>query len=313
MLKPINYYKGNFGKAWKRYGSYVFLTFALVITFLILILDGKQLLTYSFRLNPAFVLLSILTVFSGLFVTVQAWRSILARFGSRLSYKDDLRIYCYTLLGAAIPGGFWSLVGRVALYERQRMSGVNITVASVIEFMLLGLAGLVVYGLTMFIQPAQSLWQRPEIAFIVTTTALTLVQPPLFNRLIRLVLRYSRQSETFTSLSYSDLGLWLILEILTVIIGGTAIYVLLQSFIEIPPAEAYVLVVSAWAASAASNLLFWFPGKPLLRDGIMALVLTRLLPPALALAFVVILRVWTIVSILLAAGLAWLFLRRKTV
>jgi hypothetical protein len=141
-----------------------------------------------------------------------------------------------------------------------------------------------------------------------------LVQPPFFNRFIQWLLKQSKQTqENLASLHYGDLGLLLGLEILTIIVGGTAIYILLQSFIRIP-IEAYVPVISAWAAGVVvGNLLFWFPGKPILRDGAMMLVLTQLLPPTLALAFVIILRVWHIASILLAAGLAWLFLRRRTI
>jgi hypothetical protein len=205
-------------------------------------------------------------------------------------------------------------MGRVTLYERQGIPGVRVTVATIVEYVLIGLAGLAVYGLATFLQPSQSLWQRPEVALTIIAIALILVQPPFFNRFIQWVLKQSKQTqENLASLHYGDLGLLLGLEILTIIVGGTAIYILLQSFIRIP-IEAYVPVISAWAAGVVvGNLLFWFPGKPILRDGAMMLVLTQLLPPTLALAFVIILRVWHIASILLAAGLAWLFLRRRTI
>ena len=279
-----------------------------------LVLDSKEFFGYTFQLNPWLVLLSVIIEFGGLIFAVPAWHLILARCGGQLSYQDDLRIYCYTLLGVVVPGGIWSLMGRVTLYERQGVPGVQVTVATIVEYVLIGLAGLVIYGLATFLQPSQSMWQRPEVALTIIAIAVILVQPPFFNRFTRWVLKQSKQTQgDLASLDYGDLGLLLGLEILTIIVGGTAIYILLQSFISIS-IEAYVPVVSAWAAGVVvGNLLFWFPGKPVLRDGAMMLVLAQLLPPTLALAFVIILRVWHVASILLAAGLAWLFLRRRPI
>ncbi|MBI1878111.1 MAG: flippase-like domain-containing protein [Chloroflexi bacterium] len=278
-----------------------------------MILDSQRILSYTFQLNPGLVLLSVVIEFSGLILAIPAWHLILARCGGQLSYQDDLRIYCYTLLGIVVPGGVWSLMGRVNLYQRQGVPGVRVTIATIVEYILIGLAGLAVYGLMMFFKPTQVLWQRPETALILTAIALILVQPPFFNRVILFISKQSGKiNEDLTPWRYGDLGLLLCLEVLTIIVGGTAIYTLLQSFISIP-VEAYLPVVSAWAAGAVvGNLLFWFPGRSVLRDGAMTLVLAQLLPPALALAFVFILRVWHIASILLAAGLAWLFLRRKS-
>ena len=307
-----NWLSGHGRIYWRRFSGPVFIILAIVVTLVIFFIDGQQILNYTFQLNPALVLLSVVIEFSGLILAVPAWHLILARFGSRLSYQDDLRIYCYTILGIVIPGGVWSLVGRVALYERQGVPGMYVTVATVVEFMLIGLAGLAVYGLTIFIQPAETIWQRPGIALLVMAMTLILVQPPVFNRIATLILSRSNPiNAPLTLLSYKDLGVLLGLEILTLIIGGTAIYVLLQSFV-IAPASLYITMVRAWAAGAVvSNLLFWLPGKPVLRDGAIIVVLAQTLPVSLAVGFVIILRAWTIMSVLLAAGLAWLFLRRK--
>jgi len=54
---------------------------------------------------------------------------------------------------------------------------------------------------------------------------------------------------------------------LVVYVGGTAIYFLLKSFV-VTSGNLYITMVGVWAAGAAAgHLLFWVPGKPILRDG----------------------------------------------
>ncbi|MFQ5652586.1 MAG: hypothetical protein ACE5IY_21850 [bacterium] len=309
----INWFVGPGRTYMRRFGGPIFLILAIAAALVVLYLNGKQVLTYSFHLNPALVLLSLGIAFSGLGFVVLAWHLILARFGSRLSYHADLRIYCYSILGSTIPGGIWQLAGRVALYERQGVAGIRVTVATVVEFTLLGLAGLTVYGFTILLQRTETFWQRPEFVLIAAALAFVLVQPSIFNKFIIFILQRSGGTDQpILPLRYRDLGGLLGLQVLTIVFGGSAIYVLLQSFVAVP-IDLYITVVGAWGAGvAASNLLFWFPGKPVLRDGAMALVLAQALTPSLALIFVIVVRIWTIASIIIMAGLAWLFLRRES-
>ncbi len=296
----------------RRLGGRLFFTIATIIAVAVLFLDGKRLLTYTFRLDPGLVLLATIISFIGLILlAVPAWRLLLTRFGSHLNYVDDLKIYCYSTLGIAIPGSIWPLVGRVTLYEREGVAGSYVTIATMIELILMGVAGLTIYGLTTFFLPVANLWQRPMVVIAVTVVALILIQPPILNRLIAMILHgLNRSSDYVISLRYRDVGRIFILEILTISVGGTAIYTLLQG-VAVVPASFYVVILGAWAAGiAASNLFFWFPGKPLLRDGTIALILTQVLSPSLAITFALIIRVWSIASVILMAGLTWLLLSR---
>ncbi|NOR82069.1 MAG: hypothetical protein GQ526_01085 [Ardenticatenales bacterium] len=282
-----------------------------LVALVVLINDSRRLLDYSFHLDPLLVLLSFVIECSGLALAVPVWRQILARLGSRSSYRNDLRIYCYSMLGVILPGGFWPMVGRAALYERQGISGLRVAAASIVEFVVVGLAGLLVYSLATLLDPTESVWQRPVLALAITVAALALIHPPVFNRIIRWLLQRSRRAvEPPVTLRYAELGRWVALEGLVLGIGGTAVYVLLRSLAAVPP-SLFVPVVGAWAAAAvAGNLFFWMPGTPVVRDGAMALVLTQSLPLSTSILFVLLIRVWTIFSILAVAVLARLLLAR---
>jgi hypothetical protein len=284
----------------------------LIIAFAMLINDSQRLLAYSFQLDPLLVLLSFVIECSGLILAVPVWHGILACFGSHLSYRDDLRIYCYSMLGVAVPGGFWPLVSRAALYERHGVDGMRVAAASVVESVLIGLAGLVVYGLTTLLHRTENVWQQPGIALAVAALAFVLIQPPIFSRIIGWLPRRLRQAEEpAVSLRYTDLVRWLVLEGIVIVIGGGAVYVLLQGFTAVP-SGLFFPVISAWAVAAvAGNLFFWVPGTPVIRDSAMVLILVQSLPASIAILFALLVRVWTITSILIVAVLARLFLRQR--
>jgi len=216
------------------------------------------------------------------------------------------------MLGIVLPGGFWPLVSRAALYERQGIAPVRVAAASVVESVLIGLGGLVVYGFTTTFTPSENVWQRPEVGLAIAVLACVLIQPPLFNRVAGWLLQHSRlHDEPPISLRYVDLARWLIVEGLVVVVGGAAVYLLLCGFAAVP-SDLFFLVISTWAIAAATgNLFFWMPGTIVIRDSAMSLILMQSLPASVVIVFVLLVRVWTILSILIVSALAWLFLGRS--
>ena len=298
---------------WKRFGTALYICLAIIIIIAVAFSNGRKLLSETFQLDPIYLVLSILVEFSGLILAVPAWHLILAHLGADVKFKDNLRLYCYSMMGSVIPGSIWIFLGRVTLYDREGISTSQVVFATIIEMLLMGIAALLVVGLIGMFHTNTIIWYSPTVMIIATILAVVLIQPPVFNRLGMYALSRSRQwAKPIVKLQYFDLGKLFLLEVLTVIVGGSAVYYLLRSLIFIT-SELYPLVVGAWAAGiVTSNLLFWLPGKLVIRDGITILVLTQALTPSLAVTFVIIVRLWTVISILIAYLLAWVFLRPRS-
>ena len=279
--------------------------------------EGSQLLAQSIHLNPALVGLSFLVECSGLLVAIPAWRLILARHGIHQDWRTDAKIYNYSAVALVLPGGFWPIVSRTAFYQRLGESGMQVAIASLVETIVLGVASIVVYAISSFLRPDLSLWNRPEIGLALTLLALMLVYPPVFNRLVHWGLKKSGRGDSNLEIGFGikDLWLWIGMEITVLLIGGLAVFTLLASLT--PVSYTHIIpMIAAWAAaSAAGTLFFWMPGTPILRDGAMVLVLSAMLNLPVALIFVVLVRLWSLLSLLVVAGLVWLFLdwpqRRK--
>jgi hypothetical protein len=270
-------------------------------------------LKQSVQLNAPLVIVSFLLECAGLLVAVPVWRHILACYGVRQSARDDWRIYCYSALGVILPGGIWSIVSRSALYHRLGVSRLQVATASVVETFVMGIAAAGVYGVAVLLRPSINLWQRPVIGFGFAFLALLLIHPRIFGSLSGWMLKRSKPGKELLTLDFGfrELAAWIGLESVVVLSGGLALFVFLTSLIMVQPAV-LVQVIAAWAAaSAISNLFFWLPGTPVLRDGAMILALTPGLPLPVALIFVALVRIWSIVSLLVVAGFAWLLLDRS--
>jgi hypothetical protein len=177
---------------------------------------------------------------------------------------------------------------------------------------IIGLAGLAVYSLAVALHPTGgNVWQRPAVALVIAASAFALLQPPLFNRMVAWLLQRSHRTvEPPVTLLYADLGRWVVLEAVVVVIGGVSVHLLLCSLVAVPP-NLLLPVVGAWAAAVvAGNLFFWIPGTSVVRDGAMMLILSQWLPATTAILFVLLIRLWSIASILVIAGLARLLLAR---
>lgn len=295
----------------RRISLFVSAVFIVIVVWL-LIQSGSQLAAQRVQLYMPLVILAFLVSSSGLLVAVFTWRLILTSFGISQRVHDDLRIYCYSALGVTLPGGIWQVVGRSMLYHRLGANSLQVATASVVETFVIGIAALGVYAISVIFQPGTSLIQRLEIGGVFSILVLLLIHPRVFNRVSAFVLKRTHQDKDLLLLDFGfrELASWIGLEAIVVSIGGLALFVLLTSLVVVPP-SVVVQVIAAWAAAVAvSTLFFWLPGTPVVRDGMMTLVLMPNLTLPVALVFVLLARVWAIASLLVLAGLAWFFLDR---
>jgi|WetSurMetagenome_2_1015567.scaffolds.fasta_scaffold10238_2 uncharacterized membrane protein YbhN (UPF0104 family) len=297
-------------RGWTKTASLGLITLAVAAAVTILIREGAKLPFRSLRLNPVWLGLSFLTVCIGILLAVIVWHRVLASFDVHQPFWSSLRIYCYSAVGVALPGSIWPMAGRSLLAQRSGASGARVATASIIESFVIGVAAMAVYAGCILLQSGVNLWTQPWVGIGFTALALILIYPPVFNSLSTWVLRRSKRvAEPITiNVHLRELIGWVLVESVMVGIGGVALFFLLSSLVAAPRQTLLPLVI-AWAASSAvGNLFFWLPATSLLRDGALILALTPSLSAPVAILFALLARVWSIASLLLIAGLIWLWL-----
>lgn len=265
--------------------------------------------------NLIYLLSSFIIAYAGtLLGAIPIWRQILDKNGVHQTIQKDIRIYCYSTLGSVLPGRIWTVASRVTLYQQLDGSGLNVTAASLLENVIVGIAAFILYVMITIIQPDISLWAaQPWIGYIIVSGSLILIHPRIFQHILSFLLKMVRPGKTLPVGSYQigDLLRWLFFEAIVTLLGGISIFMLLGSILPVSM-QLLIPIIAAWAAGVSvGTLFFWLPGSMVLRDGAMVIILSPFISPASAILFVVMMRIWIIVSVLLLAGLVWLFLGRK--
>jgi len=268
----------------------------------------------AFHLDPRPLALAWLLQTAGWLVVVDAWRRILARVGGwrvgadPVPFARHLQLHAYVSLTAVLPGSVWQPASRIALYRARGVPGATVSAAIVVEWLLLGLAGLALYGASAPFAGALPPDWAPWLV-LVAVAAIVLLHPAAFGALMRRAAGWlGRGDLPPRGLAARDLTGGFGRELAVLSLSGVALYLLMRA---ISPAASLPDALSAWGLTVAvASLLAWLPATALLKDGGMVLLLTPLFREvypdtgSAALAALAVTLAWRIWSLLVLASWA---------
>lgn len=258
----------------------------------------------SFTLDAKFLFASLVPHAFGMALAALGWGLIVRRLDSGSSLLQSAKIYYYTNVPKNLPGTVWYMFGRVYLHEKEGLNKTVASVALVLEMVLILLASALVYMACLMLQPGSGVVDWRYILLLLLAGA-ALLHPRVFNRVVNWVLsKLNQPGVVDASLQFRDTGLWLVLYVVVIAIGGAALFLLVNA---VYPAAVgtFPLITRAWAISVIlSSLVFWLPGHLGIRDGILVMALSSFLPMSAALVIALLWRVWMALDELLWAAIA---------
>lgn len=190
-----------------------------------------------------------------------------------IPYRRHLQVYAYTSLTQVLPGSIWQPMSRIALYRPLGVPALATSAAVVVEWMLLGVAGLLLYGLAAPLARGTSPEWVP-LLLPLALVAVLLLHPAVFQRLVRRAARWLGQDVPPPALAVRDVAGWLLRELAVLACSGAALYLLMRA---VSPAASLADAMSVWGLSVAiASLLAWLPATALIKDGSMVVLLTPL-------------------------------------
>lgn len=259
-------------------------------------------------LRPAYLALAWPLQTAGWLLLVDTWRRILTRYGVDVPFRSHMAACAYSALARALPGSLWAPAGRVAYYRRLGAPALDVGAAVLIEWLLLGLAGLALYAVSAPFARAMPPRYALPLAACAAIAAWLLLRPRAFGAAARLAARVLRQDPSVAERSANavrgGLGRWLAAELVVLAISGAALYLVMRA---VAPTASLGDAMSAWALTVAlANLLAWLPLTGLIKDGSMVLLLAPLYGSVLVAGAVVLAwRVWMAICEVSWAGLAF--------
>lgn len=225
------------------------------------------------RLSVPVVLLAFLLCLCGLFGSLMVWREILADLGSRLSIPEAARIMFIGQLGKYVPGSIWPVLAQSELGADLGIPRSRSAVSVLVSYAVMSTSGLVVAIVTLPFATAASIAQYFWILFLLPVAAV-LLSPPVLNRLLRLVLRVSRQPVMEQTVSYRGLARTMLWALFGWSANGLMVYVLMRQLAGHP--QGLLLVsVGAYSLSWSVGFLAVFaPAGAGVREAVMVAVLS---------------------------------------
>jgi uncharacterized membrane protein YbhN (UPF0104 family) len=262
------------------------------------------------RLSVPVVLLAFFLDLCGLFGSLMVWREILADLGSRLSIPEAARIMFIGQLGKYVPGSIWPVLAQSELGADLGIPRSRSAVSVLVSYAVMSTSGLVVAMVTLPFATAASIAQYFWILFLLPVAAV-LLSPPVLNRLLRLVLRVSRQPVMEQTVSYRGLARTMAWALFGWSANGLMVYVLMRQLAGHP--QGLLLVsVGAYSLSWSVGFLAVFaPAGAGVREAVMVAVLSARSPLRIAAAVALLCRALSVVADAVAGGAAAALVGRR--
>jgi uncharacterized membrane protein YbhN (UPF0104 family) len=210
---------------------------------------------------------------------------------SPMQFSQSFWMIATTQIGKYLPGKVWYIVGRVYIGKRAQFDGKKLTLSMVLETCLVYITGGIVFSLTTLISGNYSItWLVISVVF--TIAAIVIIHPKILGGISNFALRILKKPMIRLTLTYRQIskislyffGIWI-----TQIIG---FYFLIKAIYPIPLHSIFNLASAYALAWISGSVAVFAPGGLGVREGMMTLLLSSVLPVPLAIAISFVARVW---------------------
>lgn len=267
----------------------VFLALVLALLAAALVDQGATLWHEVQRLSAPVVALAFVLNLCGLFCSMMVWRELLADLGSRLSVAEAWRIMYIGQLGKYVPGSIWPVLAQAELGADRGIARSRSALSVLLSYAVMTCSGLVVAAVTLPFATARTAAQYFWVLFLIPA-AIVLLSPPVLNRLLRVVLRLSRQGTLEQGVSFPGLGRTMAWAVTGWLFNGLEVYVLMR---QLAGDRQGTLLVSIGAYSlswAVGFLAVFAPAGTGVREAVMVAVLHVRTTTAIALVIALVTR-----------------------
>ncbi len=270
-------------------------------------LQWTRVREFDWTFDPRFLVLSFVATSSWFFVRGYVWRALVADFGWSLPYREAVRIFALAELSRYVPGKIWQYVSRVYLAGRWGVPAPAALTSALMDLLLMALAS-VPFALWRLPDVLPALGRTQQVVFVAFPfAAIAMLHPAVLNRLGARVVPLLKMDFTPVRTGFSRIVILWVLCLLLWIAFGTGFVLFARSLAPISLAQGPAMIGN-YAVSWLMGMIAPFaPGGIVVREGILGLLLGKILPLGTALLVAVLSRLWLILLELFWAGVLQLY------
>ena len=279
---------------YKRTFSIIFL---LIISYFIgrvLYREWDKISGYNWSPDVILLVFSVLTLYLVYILGGYGWILIIRMLGVRVNFSKGISIYLLSLFGRYIPGGVWTLLGRVYLCRMEGIPDSRVGISTILEqaYPIVS-AGFVFAASLLFWKDVNHITKLFPILIIIPLF-IVFIHPKFFLKIINPVISRLGKTPINISLSFNNMLLLVCYYSLTWMVTGTAFYIFIYSFY--PLGFSYIPVLSGIYAISfvAGYVTFLTPAGLGVREGSMVILLSLIMPTPIAIGIALLSRLWLI-------------------
>jgi hypothetical protein len=281
------------------------LAILLVAAFWALFLGNqiRALAQYTWQIRPTALAASL--AWSGLYSLTLAlcWNWLLRRMGGALPYRQGVRIWQVSMLTRYVPGNVWHILSRIALAERLGVSPARVLASATLEQVLNVIGALALAGLTLPFWGVTLTRQVWLVALV--PLGLAALHPRLLGNLLAWAARRFNRPHLAWRYRFHEILLPVAGYALAMLWSGLALYAVMAGLVTVWPAQLPLYIGTGAVAWAVGYLSFLTPSGLGVREGVVVLVLSQIVPVPVAVVGSLVYRLVVTVAELATAGLTW--------
>lgn len=279
---------------------------ALILFFLFRLFrdDIARLGVESVRFSAPHLVASYLLAAVYYVLNAWSWHRLTRALGVALPFGKSVEIWLYSQLGKYLPGRFWLVLGRLHAYREKGMPRRLVGTAFVMEMTLRLLAGIFLFSITW------GLVRGIEQGFLGLTAAtaaglLLLLHPRVLQGVMNRALSLLKREPVRFRLRLGDLLSVFALETAAWAVGGAGLWMVVTPSTSLTIEDLPLLAGAAAVSGVLGTLAVFVPSGLGVREGVLASLLSTLLPTSAAVLATVVARLWITSAELLLIGVVF--------
>ena len=296
---------------WKRLAQIAVAVLAIAFLAAVMRSQWSALGSYHWQLEPGWALLALLGLELTWLLELDTWRLILRNLGGFLTLRRATQIWFLSNIIRYIPGNVWQFVG---MTEMALQDGVPraATLSSILIHQAIATAAGIVVTALYFAVTGHSSWAVMLRPFLFAVPlGLLLLQPRLLETILNWVLAKLHQPLLHITLTWRRIWYVLLRDFVVWLLMGLSFTALVRALTPLDNGMLPYLVASWAAAYVIGYLSMLTPSGLGVREGMLLLLLSALLPGSVAAVIAIVARLWMTVGELLGTALILLTWRLR--
>jgi len=275
-----------------------FIIVALLFFFMgrLLVQNWKNIPFAELRLNGWWILLSLICLFASFFLSALIWVKLLNGLGTKIGLIKAMKSIALSQVGRYAPGRIWSYVGRAELGKLDAIPRTLSAVGLFVETELLIISASIVFlgGLAFSLgQWWGSLPHSLYYLLLLIPFEIVLLHPVITNRMAGSLFRIFRREAPRVTLQYRILLILTFLYVIAWYLSGMGFYFMTRAVYPVKWSACVAISAAYPAAWLVGFLSLITPSGFGVREGILVLLLTPLIPTPMAITLSFLARIWT--------------------